>query len=152
MQQVRFQLEQTREGLQRQLAGTDGQMHVLQARLEDSNAEQQVGIWQIPLHALVSSICHAALDDTSGLVTLNISFAIHGHLGPPVGVSCLELVYVNWQIIQQTDWLVCIDRIEIRYSSTLLGSRPVKHVSANSIACTHACHTCTLIWHPAYLQ
>lgn len=39
---VRFQLEQTREGLQRQLAATDGQMHVLQARLEDSQAEQQV--------------------------------------------------------------------------------------------------------------
>ena len=40
--QVRFQLEQTREGLQRQLAATDGQMHVLQARLGDSQAEQQV--------------------------------------------------------------------------------------------------------------
>lgn len=40
--QVRFQLEQTREGLQRQLAATDGQLHVLQARLEDSSAEQQV--------------------------------------------------------------------------------------------------------------
>lgn len=39
---VRFQLEQTREGLQRQLAATDGQMHVLQARLDDSQAEQQV--------------------------------------------------------------------------------------------------------------
>jgi len=44
--QVRFQLEQTREGLQRQLAATDGQMHILQARLEDSQAEQQVSALQ----------------------------------------------------------------------------------------------------------
>ena len=44
--QVRFQLEQTREGLQRQLAATDGQMHVLRARLDDSQAEQQV--WTPP--------------------------------------------------------------------------------------------------------
>jgi len=43
---VRFQLEQTREGLQRQLAATDGQMHILQARLEDSQAEQQVSALQ----------------------------------------------------------------------------------------------------------
>lgn len=46
---VRFQLEQTREALQRQLAATDGQMHVLQARLEDSQAEQQVGLHCYPL-------------------------------------------------------------------------------------------------------
>ena len=44
--QVRFQLEQTREGLQRQLASADGQMHILQARLEDSQAEQQVSALQ----------------------------------------------------------------------------------------------------------
>ena len=40
--QVRFQLEQGREGLQRQLAATDGHMHILQANLEDSQAEQKV--------------------------------------------------------------------------------------------------------------
>ena len=49
---VRFQLEQSREGLQRQLAATDGQMHVLQARLEDSQAEQQV---RMKHHLLVLS-------------------------------------------------------------------------------------------------
>ena len=53
--QVRFQLEQTREGLQRQLAATDGQMHVLQARLEDSKAEQQVHLNSVPLPS-----CHLA--------------------------------------------------------------------------------------------
>lgn len=42
--QVRFQLEQGREGLQRQLAASDGHMHILQAKLEDSQAEQTVGI------------------------------------------------------------------------------------------------------------
>ncbi|KAL3151587.1 Centrosomal protein 135kDa, isoform B [Trebouxia sp. C0009 RCD-2024] len=50
-EQVRFQLEQTREGLQRQLAATDGQMHVLQARLEDSQAEQQALQHKLALEA-----------------------------------------------------------------------------------------------------
>ena len=66
MQQVRFQLEQTREGLQRQLAGTDGQMHVLQARLEDSNAEQQV--------CSITSRMH--LSRTDSLVFVMISFGL----------------------------------------------------------------------------
>ena len=42
--QVRFQQEQSREGLQRQLAAMDGQLHILQARLEDSQAENQVSM------------------------------------------------------------------------------------------------------------
>ncbi|KAL3159299.1 Centrosomal protein 135kDa, isoform B [Trebouxia sp. C0010 RCD-2024] len=50
-EQVRFQLEQTREGLQRQLAATDGQMHVLQARLDDSQAEQQALQHKLTLEA-----------------------------------------------------------------------------------------------------
>ncbi len=58
MMQVRFQLEQTREGLQRQLAATDGQMHVLQARLEDSQAEQQV--------------CTSPVNPSSAAVLLNL--------------------------------------------------------------------------------
>lgn len=40
--QVRFQLEQGREGLQRQLAATDGHMHILQANMQDAEAEQKV--------------------------------------------------------------------------------------------------------------
>ncbi|DBA89546.1 hypothetical protein WJX79_004564 [Trebouxia sp. C0005] len=50
-EQVRFQLEQTREGLQRQLAAADGQMHILQARLEDSQAEQQAVQHKLALEA-----------------------------------------------------------------------------------------------------
>ena len=53
---VRFQLEQSREGLQRQLAATDGQMHVLQARLEDSQAEEQVRPKSHPLNLLFPTL------------------------------------------------------------------------------------------------
>ena len=68
--QVRFQLEQTREGLQRQLAAADGQMHILQARLEDSQAEQQVSALQcMCLQEACGGLC---FDDASLHVTVSL--------------------------------------------------------------------------------
>lgn len=85
---VRFQLEQSREGLQRQLAATDGQMHVLQARLEDSQAEQQVHLkhahsitnnnynaFQYRLDACDDSLC---LQDRFVLSVIRLSPALLG--------------------------------------------------------------------------
>ena len=42
--QVRFQVEQSRDALQRQLAALDGQLHVAQARQEEAQADNQVGL------------------------------------------------------------------------------------------------------------
>ncbi len=67
--QVRFQLEQTREGLQRQLAAADGQMHILQARLEDSQAEQQVSALQCM--CLLEACGEFHWDDASLHVTMS---------------------------------------------------------------------------------
>lgn len=44
MLQVRFQVEQSRDALQRQLAALDGQLHVSQARQEEAQADNQVGL------------------------------------------------------------------------------------------------------------
>ena len=44
MLQVRFQVEQSRDALQRQLAALDGQLHVAQARQEEAQADNQVGL------------------------------------------------------------------------------------------------------------
>ena len=44
MLQVRFQVEQSRDALQRQLAALDGQLHVAQARQEEAQEDNQVGL------------------------------------------------------------------------------------------------------------
>lgn len=40
--QARFEVERHREGLQRQLAGLEGQLHVAHSRLQDCTADQHV--------------------------------------------------------------------------------------------------------------
>ena len=112
--QVRFQLEQTREGLQRQLAAADGQMHILQARLEDSQAEQQVSALQ----------CMCFLEACGGLcfddASLHVTMSLMTHVSTAVFDDDLAC-FGAWLLIYS--WAVCCHSLCILlYVGVMLGA------------------------------